>query len=74
MKPSQEERGNRRLKLSAVKESMENIRKAADKVLSKYGIREPYLLDEGQAENAVFEIAKRRRLEVVRKSLRSIRD
>jgi len=66
--------GNRRLKLSAVKESMENMRKAADKVLSKYGIRERYLLDEGQAENAAFEVAKRRRLEVVRKSLRSIRD
>jgi hypothetical protein len=53
---------------------MENMRKAADKVLSKYGIREPYSLDEGQAENAVFEVAKRRRLEVVRKSSRSIRD
>jgi hypothetical protein len=63
------ERARRReLELAGRINTLNELQADADAMLLKHGIRGKYELMEGHAEDAVFEVAKTRRLEVIRKS------
>ncbi len=59
---------NRNLEVERKRNTLAEMQSDAEAVLLKHGIHEKYSLIAGQAENVIFDVAKTRRLEVIRKS------